>query len=155
LRQRSSAGREIARRLPAAALIGLGFAALYGASGLPFGTVRQPDSGFFPTLVSLALIVFSAVALADTAPVSPHAKAVDARAPARIWTVVAAVAAYAWVMPSAGFLVCTAALLVVLLRGIGRVSWPASVAVALLASVVCYGLFTRLGLPLPPGPLAF
>ena len=146
---------RIRERLPAAALVGLGLAALYEASSLPFGTVRQPDSGFYPTLVSLALIVFSAVALAEATPASPHAEAADARAQTRVWAVVASLAAYAWAITSVGFLVCTVALLVVLLRGIGRMSWPASAAAAVLASVACYALFTRLGLPLPAGVLGF
>lgn len=146
---------EIVRRLAAAALVALGLAALYGASNLPFGSVRQPDSGFYPTLVSLALIVFSAIALADPAPSSPHAETTDARGQARVWTVVAALAVYAWAIAPVGFLVCTAALLVVLFRGIGRLPWIRSVAVALIASVACYGLFTRLGLPLPAGVLGF
>ena len=143
------------RRLPAAVLIGVGLAALYEALRLPFGSVQQPDSGFFPTLVALALIVFSASAAADAAPASEGTPAANANGQARIWTVVAALAAYAWAIAPVGFVLCTAALLVVLLRGIGRVSWPVSLAAAAIGSIACYALFTRLGLPLPAGVLRF
>lgn len=117
--------------------------------------MQQPGSGFYPTLVSFALIVFSAAALADPPPAPRHAPAADTRGEARVWMVVAALAAYAWAMPSAGFLLCTAALLMLLLRGIGRLSWSLSTAAAVLGSVTCYALFTRLGLPLPAGVLGF
>jgi putative tricarboxylic transport membrane protein len=141
----------ITARLPAVALIGLGLAALYWASGLSFGSVRQPGSGFYPTLVSLALIAFAAVAAARSAPLS-H-RDVPAGGHGRVWLVVAALAAYAWAVTPIGFLLCTAALLILLLRGVGRVAWWPSVAAAVIASAGCYAVFTRLGVPLPAGVL--
>jgi putative tricarboxylic transport membrane protein len=153
LRPRSSAIRGLARRLPAAALIGLGIAALYEASSLSFGTVREPGSGFFPVLVSLVLIAFGAVSFA-AAPVSPgQSIRAEAHAEARPWILVAALAAYAWAIVPVGFLLSTTALLLVLLRGIGRARWQVSIALAAFASLACYLLFTRLGMPLPPGVL--
>ncbi|MGH8698411.1 MAG: tripartite tricarboxylate transporter TctB family protein [Burkholderiales bacterium] len=137
-------------RLPAAALIGVGLAALYAASDLSFGTVRQPGSGFFPTLVCVALIVFGGLALADPARALP---APGSGGEARIWLVVAALAAYGWALAPVGFLPCTMALLLLLLRGIGGVSWPISLAAAAVGAIACYGLFTRLGMPLPAGVL--
>lgn len=142
-------------RLPSVALVGLGLAALYEASSLPFGTARQPDSGFYPILVCIALIVFGVVAAAEGMPSSPDEKPTDAGAQARVWLVIVALAAYAWAVAPIGFILCTAALLVLLLRGIGRVRWSASMVAGVLASVACYSLFTRLGLPLPAGVLGF
>lgn len=146
---------KLRTRLPAAALIGLGLAALYEASSLPFGTVRHPDSGFYPTLVCIALIVFGGLALADPARPSPHAEAPASGGHARLWAVAAALSVYAWVLTPVGFLLCTAALLVLLLRGIGGVSWPMSLTAAAIGSAACYGLFTQLGMPLPAGVLGF
>jgi hypothetical protein len=145
---------RIARRLPAAALIALALAALYEASSLPFGTARQPDSGFYPILVCIALIVFAALALADAPQAARRDEPVDEVEHARVWLLVAALAVYAVAVTALGFLVCTAALLVLLLR-VGRVSWVASIAAALLASFASYALFTRLGMPLPAGLLGF
>lgn len=141
-------------RLPAAVLIGLGLAALYHASSLPFGTVRQPDSGFYPTLVCVALIAFGGLALLDPARPSPD-EASASGGHARVWLVVAALAAYAWAITPVGFLPCTAALLVLLLRGIGGVSWPITLTAAAVGSAACYALFTQLGMPLPAGVLGF
>jgi putative tricarboxylic transport membrane protein len=146
---------KLRSRLPAAALIGLGLAALYHASSLPFGTVRQPDSGFYPTLVCVALIVFGGLALADPAQPSGRGEASASGGHARVWLVAAALAAYAWAITPVGFLLCTAALIVLLLRGIGGVSWLTSLAAAAIGSTACYGLFTQLGMPLPAGLLGF
>ena len=147
--------RAFGRRLPSAALVVLGLAALYSASSLPFGTVRQPDSGFFPSLICVALIVFAAASFANPEASSQLEYTPDPRGTRRVWLVVAALAAYAWALTPVGFLLCTAALLVFLLRGIGRVSWTASAAAAAIGSIGCYGAFTRLGMPLPAGVLGF
>ena len=142
-------------RLPAALLIGLGLAALYVASNLPFGTVREPDSGFYPTLVCVALIAFGGLALADPTRPSSQGEASASGGHGRIWLVVAALAAYAWAIAPVGFLLCTAALLVLLLRGIGGVPWLISLGSAAIGSAACYALFTQLGMPLPAGVLGF
>lgn len=144
--------RQITGRLPALALIALGLAALAGASGLSFGTPRQPGSGFYPTLVCVALIAFGALSLAAPASAS---SAVQPGGDARVWLVVAALAAYVWALAAVGFLLCTVALLLLLLRGIGGLPWLASTAAAALGAPVCYALFTRLGMPLPAGLLGF
>ena len=139
----------------AVALIGLGLAALYAASNLPFGTARQPDSAFFPVLVSTGLVLFAVLVLANGAQSAVDEAESESAEHARIWAVIVALAAYAGLINTAGFIVCTAALLLLLLRGIGRLSWVAALASAALASVGCYGLFTRLGMPLPAGILGF
>lgn len=144
--------RQVTGRLPALALIGLGLAALTEASGLSFGTLREPGSGFYPTLVCVLLIAFGALSLAAPA---PDSSAAEPGGHARVWLVVAAVAAYVWALIPLGFLLCTVALLLLLLRGIGGVSWLASAAGAGLGSAACYALFTRLGMPLPAGLLGF
>jgi putative tricarboxylic transport membrane protein len=142
-------------RLPGAVLVGVGLAALYAASSLSFGTVRQPGSGFFPTLTCFALIVFGAMAFAHPANPEPHSQAVDPRGQARVWLVVVALAAYTWALAPVGFLGCTVVLLLLLLRGIGRASWPVSLSAAVIGSTACYSLFTRLGMPLPAGVFGF
>ena len=143
------------RNLPSAALVALGLAALYQASSLPFGTIRQPETGFFPTLVATALVLFAALAMARGEDLPAAGYAAERGAPLRVWTVIFAVGAYAALLSRAGFILCTAALVLALLRGVGRVSWAASLAIAVVASVCCYLLFTRLGMPLPAGLLGY
>jgi putative tricarboxylic transport membrane protein len=135
-------------RVACALLVLLGVAAVYSASRLAFGSARAPETGFFPTLVALVLVLFSGLALAER-PDNPAP--LERGGSARVWIVTGATAACAALIQPAGFLVSTAALLLLLLRGIGRLSWTASVAMALGASIATYELFTRLGMPLPAG----
>lgn len=137
-------------RIACALLVLLGIVALYAASRLAFGNARQPETGFFPTLVALALVIFSGLALAER---PRNVEPTEHGASARLWIVTVATAAYALLIQPVGFLVCTGALLLLLLRGIGRLRWATSVAVALGASIATYELFTRLGMPLPAGIL--
>ena len=141
---------RVPTRIASAALLALGLAAAYGAWRLPFGSVRQPETGFFPTLVALALVLFSALALAER---PQTLEPLPRGGPARLWVVTGATAAYAALIQPVGFPVCTAALLLLLLRGIGRASWVVSIVAALVATVAAYELFTRLGMPLPAGLL--
>jgi putative tricarboxylic transport membrane protein len=137
-------------RVACALLLFLGLTALYAASRLTFGAARQPETGFFPTIVALALVLFSALAVAER----PEALApIEKGGAARAWIVVGATAAYAILVQPVGFLVATTALLLLLLRGIGKVSWTYSIMGSVVAALVCYELFTRLGMPLPAGLL--
>jgi hypothetical protein len=146
----------LAPRLPAAALLALGLATLIKALKLPFGSIGAPDSGFYPSVVCVALVAFAALSLAIAeAPPSGDADVMpEPHAAVRVWTVIAALALYGLALAHVGFIACTAALLVLLLR-LGRVAWPVSLALAAVSTLVCYGLFTRLGVPLPPGLLSF
>jgi hypothetical protein len=148
--------RALAPRLPAAALLALGLVALYKATRLPFGSIGAPDSGFYPSLVCVALAAFAAISFAAAgAPPAVEAEASpEPRGALRVWTAIAALGLYGLGLAPLGFIVCTTALLVLLLR-LGRVSWPVSGALAAVSALVCYGLFTRLGVPLPPGVLSF
>ena len=84
-----------------------------------------------------------------------HAKAV-----ARLGLVAKAVARAGGIavcgalLPAAGFVTCTVVLLILALR-LGRVAWATTLVTAVVGSVACYALFTRLGMPLPAGILPF
>ena len=150
-----SGRRWLAPRLPSAALMALGLAALYKASSLPFGTVREPDSGFYPILICIALVAFAGISFASPEP--PGASEGDShpRGSSRVWSIVVAMVLYVWALGAVGFLLCTTALVVLLLRGIGALPWLHSVVAAVVAAAACYALFTRLGVPLPAGILSF
>lgn len=150
-----SAWRWVAPRLPTLALIAVGLAGLYVASGLEFGTPSAPGSGFFPTIVCLLIATFGAAALAGPEEPAANAEAGESGGRARIWIVVAALAAYTWALEPVGFLLTTTALLVLLLRGIGGVRWAVSAPAAVIGAATCFWGFTRLGVPLPSGVLAF
>ncbi len=141
-------------RILGAVLAGIGVLALYQVADLPIGSLREPGAGLFPVVVASALILFSALALlsrtrdADPLPAEPGGIG-------GVWILIAALAAYGWLLPSAGFVVCTAVLLGMLLRRPGGVGWPATVICAVGGAAGCYFLFTRLGMPLPAGLLGF
>ena len=137
-----------------AALVAVGIFALYKAASLPLGNLREPDSGFFPVVVAVALTLFAALSISSRTPEADTAQA-EPGGLARVWILAALLAAYAWFLPSVGFVLCTAVLLGVLLRGLGRVNWRSTVLYAGGGAAGCYFLFSRLGLPLPSGLLGF
>jgi hypothetical protein len=150
-----SSWRWLAPRVPAAALMALGLAALYKASSLPFGTVREPDSGFYPILICIALVAFAGISFASPEQARPSEGDSHPRGSLRVWGIVVAMVLYVWALGAVGFLLCTAALVVLLLRGMGALPWLHSVVAAVVAAAACYALFTRLGVPLPAGILSF
>lgn len=146
-------GVRLGEALFGASLVALGLFALYKASALPFGTVVEPDAGFFPVLIALLLSVFAGFSLKQhraraAAPAEPDGVV-------RVLVLIAAIGVYAWLLPRAGFVVCTVVLLVLVLRGLGRVGWLGTIVSAPVATVACYVLFTRLGMPLPTGLVGF
>ena len=135
-------------------LLSAGLFALFKASAFPLGSLSQPESGLFPVAVAVALTVFAVLSL-RTLRHSAGAPGAERAGIVRVVVLIAALAAYAWVLPRAGFVICTLALLVLLLRGLGRVGWTGTTAGALVGTLCCYVLFTRLGLPLPSGWFGF
>jgi hypothetical protein len=71
----------------------------------------------------------------------------------RILGVVAGLAVMALGMPYLGFAATAAGTMIILLRTVGRMSWAASIAVALVSVVAVVWLFGNvLGMALPRGP---
>ena len=136
-----------------AALIGVGLFALYARTGLPLGNLREPGAGFFPVVVAVALILFAALALISRTPEADKSEA-EPGSFVRVSILTAMIAAYAWLLPTVGFILCTVGLLVVLLR-LGNVGWAPTIISATGGAAACYLLFTRLGMPLPSGLLGF
>lgn len=134
-------------------LLGLGLFALYKAAALPFGSLVSPDAGFFPVSIGVALAVFAALSLVARSPSA--AEPAERSGVVRVLVLIAAIAVYAWLLPRAGFIVCTLVLLALILRGLGRVGWIATIVCAVAATLACYVLFTRLGMPLPMGLFGF
>lgn len=136
-----------------AALIGIGVFALYARTGLPLGNLREPGAGFFPVVVAVALILFAVLALISRTPEADKSEA-EPGSFVRVSILTAMIAAYAWLVPTVGFILCTVVLLVVVLR-LGNVGWVPTVISATGGATACYLLFTRLGMPLPSGLLGF
>lgn len=147
-------GRPRGEHVFGATLIGIGVFALYARTGLPLGNLREPGAGFFPVVVAVALILFAALALISRTPEADKSEA-EPGSFVRVSILTAMIAAYAWLLPTVGFILCTVVLLGVVLRGLGEVGWPSTIICAAGGAAGCYFLFTRLGMPLPSGLLSF
>ena len=137
-----------------ASLLAAGFFALYKASALPAGSLREPDSGLFPIAIAVLLTVFAALSLRTLRRPGPPQTAERAGV-ARVVVLIASLGVYAWLLPRAGFLLCTVVLLALVLRGLGRAAWMVTALASPGGALGCYYLFTRLGLPLPAGYWGF
>jgi hypothetical protein len=121
-------------------------------SGLPFGTISAPDAGFFPKCLS-AILFFLGLGMILRA-------SFETREPAeftpRRWAVplgAVALVIYAALLNKVGFVLCTIAILFLLMTAYGRLRWVVALAVSVSTVIVCYLGFTELGVPLPQGIL--
>jgi hypothetical protein len=138
-------------------LLGAGY--LIESVRLPMGTSGQPGSGFYPFLVGVALAALSLSLLfqsfkrketpgeeADAFPKGRDLKRVVAVASTLIF--------FALFFKPLGYGICSAALMVAVLRLLGLRSWAKTVVISILTVGISYYLFASiLGVPLPRGAL--
>ncbi len=138
-------------RWSGAALALLATYVAFEAFQLPFGTVSQPGPGFFPVLLAVVLFVLAAAIMITARAPGPVIRfAREARDVAALAGALLVVAVF---MDRLGFIVCATAAMLLLLRAVARLSWPASAALAAGGALVVFALFTTLGVPLPKGLL--
>lgn len=141
-------------RLSGALLTLVAVVALFEAAPLPFGTARAPDAGFFPKSLS-ALLLFFGLGIFFSSFIN---KSEPAEFTSRSWQVALMAAAfilYAVVMTKAGFVLATIALMLLVMRGIGGMSWTKALLISIPSVIVSYLAFVQLGVPLPRGPLPY
>ena len=148
------------RRLTIAAsliLAGLAGLTLFEASRLAFGSIRVPQTGFFPSILAILLLFFSIALLVQTcrqAGGESGEQPITSEAWIRISITLAAMLGFALVLEKVGFLLSTFTVMLVLLRVIEPQKWPRVLAVALATALISYFLFGRLlNIPLPAGVL--
>lgn len=128
------------------------------ARDLPLGTLHQPGAGFFPK--SLAVLTGGLALLLAIRGLRIEAQNVRALWPdrgglARVVGMTAVLLGYLVALEPIGYLLTTAGLFLILLRWMGRCSWPATISVATLAAGGSYVLFARwLMVSLPAGLFA-
>lgn len=130
---------------------------LFESRQLGFGSVRVPQTGFFPRVLGVLLLLLVLAdlfrALRQAEPALFTAK-IAGEGWIRIGTTLATMLGFAVVLERLGFLVATFFSMVLLLRAIEAPRWPKVLLVALVTSVLSYGLFAwLLGVPLPAGIL--
>jgi putative tricarboxylic transport membrane protein len=121
---------------------------------LPFGSIHAPDAGFFPQVLSVLLFLTSIAILAHSFSREVQATEFSRRS----WLVPIAAAvlvAYALVLPSVGFVLATAAVMLLIMRGLVKMRWSRALLISIPTVVLSYLAFIKLGVPLPQGPLPF
>lgn len=140
--------------LAAAATLAFGAAAAYESAKLPFGTLRNPEPGFFPWWTSVVLVLLALGFLAQALMSSSSAAR---EAPGRVTRVAAllvVLAAYTFLLDSLGYPFCTFLLVLFMLRATDRERWPVALGMAVITAMGSYVLFaTWLNVPLPRGPI--
>ena len=137
-------------------LVGLALYIVLEAARLPFGSVSMPGPGFFPLLLSIVLVALSVcVVWFSLAKFGPPITIQFENGTYHALLTFGAVCAIAVVLEEVGFLICATALMIILLKWIGRLSSRASVLTAIGSVSIVYAIFTELGVPLPRGPLPF
>ena len=141
--------------LSAATLFCVALFAWIAARDLAFGTLRQPGPGFLPKNLAVLLAAFALLlllrGLLTDAP-SVRGLWPERAGLIRVVLMLAALLGYVAVLETAGFLLVTAGLFVIMLRWVGRRSWITTLVVALGSAVGSYLLFARwLMVSLPGG----
>jgi putative tricarboxylic transport membrane protein len=124
-----------------------------GSVQLNLGALTEPGPGFMPFVIGVLLLLLSIASLLEEnrsikeqiLPSMPRERALKL-----IFTMVA-LWLYAILLPVAGFVLTTFALMLFLFKVIEKVRWQMAVIASGLSVVVCYFLFTSLGAEFPKG----
>jgi len=140
-------------------LIGLAGFILLQTQGLTFGNIRTPQTGFFPFLLACLLIVLSIILLVQAlrqSATGPSLRLIGAKGWQRIGTIFLVLVGFALALESAGYLISSFLLMVVLLRVIEPQKWGLVILLAGATALATYLIFARLlNVPLPQGFLPF
>lgn len=140
-------------RISGGVLCGAGSFFLYASWHLPFGTLNAPDSGFFPRSLATALLLAGAVILARAFNAPPVLLDFSKRT-LGVAMAIAMLFLYGALLERLGFLICTAAILFVLMKFYGGLGWKLSALIAMTSVVATYLGFLELGVALPAGVFA-
>ena len=139
--------------------VGVSIILLFAAGRFNFGTLRVPQTGFFPRTLAILLLLLSLVLLVQALrhkAVEQGGVKIANEGWIRIASTLAIMIGFALVLERLGFLLSTFLLMVFLLRAIEAPRWPKVFAVASATAFASYGLFGwLLGVPLPAGILGF
>jgi hypothetical protein len=141
-------------RISGALLVIVACITIFEASGLPFGSLRKPDAGFFPLSLSTLLLIFAIGIVINSFRSKPEQTDFSSRS----WYVMIAALAfiiYAVSLEKVGFVMGTTAIMLLMSRGLGGMRWTLALTIAIPSTLISYFAFVQLGVPLPRGPLPF
>jgi putative tricarboxylic transport membrane protein len=129
----------------------------FEAGRLNFGSMRVPQTGFFPKTLLVLVLVLSLCLLVQTlrqAETETRTQPIPSEGWIRIGATLATLLGFALLLEWLGFFVSTFLLMVLLLRAIEAMPWAKVVLVALSTALIAYCIFAwLLGVPLPAGVL--
>jgi putative tricarboxylic transport membrane protein len=140
-------------------LVTLAAISIEEAVRLPFGSLRTPQSGFWPLILAIVLTFLSLIHFGNT--VKERAEKgtpfwAESQAWKKIGLVVGSLVAFAFLFEPLGYLITVFLLIGFLLRVIKPLRWWLVLVVAFLSSVLSYLIFGGLlSTPLPSGILGF
>jgi putative tricarboxylic transport membrane protein len=144
----------------AGCLVALGVMAFWGALQMPVGSPSMPGAGFFPRVLSLALVGVGVIILVRrhmlTRSGDPDGATPVPFGHRHIVVAFLATCAAAALFEPAGFLITSVLYLFVMLRMLSPLGWLSSIAAAVIAAVASHLFFVELlRVPLPGGLLNF
>ena len=144
-------------QLAAVLLIAASGYVLSAALSLEYYTSIGPGPGFFPFLVGAAILLLSGIWLVqitrDRSTALAEIVQPDWMGALRVLFVLGALVAFVLGVGTFGFVITMFAFLLLLIRGIGRHSWPLSLVISLGGSVGVFYLFHWLEVSLPRSQL--
>jgi putative tricarboxylic transport membrane protein len=136
-------------------LAGLAGFVLLESRHLSFGTMRVPQTGFFPWVLATLLLILCVILFAQGLFGAGSDRPPNHILPegwSRIAFTLAAMVGFAVMLERLGFLLTTFFLMILLLRAIESQRWSKVFFVALFTAIASYGIFGWiLGIPLPGG----
>jgi len=137
-----------------------GGAITWGSVGHGLGTLSSPGSGFITFLAGMGICLFASIGLLDTTlrkrkdrGWKPILKTVQWK---KSFLVMGALTAYALLLSSLGFILCTALFVGFMLRAMKPQGWLLVIAGGILSALGTYAIFELwLKAQLPRGPLGF
>ncbi|MGH7798586.1 MAG: tripartite tricarboxylate transporter TctB family protein [Candidatus Binatia bacterium] len=138
----------------ASVALAFGTAAAFESAKLPFGTVHSPGQGFFPSWISVVIILLALLLLAQALTPRPSTGRESRGRIAGVGALLVVLAGYTFLLNPLGYPLCTFFLVLFMLRATDSQRWAVALGMAAVTAIGSYVLFaTWLGVPLPRGPL--
>ena len=131
-------------------VLATGAAFLYFGRGLTVGSASRMGPGYFPIVLSLLMIGLG-IAITVNALRAQKGESASLSIPWRpLGLVIGAVVFFALTLKGLGLFVSLALCILATAKASSYTKWPASIALAIVLSIVCVGIFVyALGLPIP------
>jgi len=141
-------------------LLALAGAIMMEAGKLSFGSLREPEAGFLPFILSVLLTVFSLILLGQSIKEKKDEEEVSFEMKfgnwKRIGLAMGVLLFFTFFVERLGYLISSFFLVAFLLRAIEPQKWWLVIGIAFLSSLGSYVLFVLcLGTPLPEGMFGF